>query len=55
MDGAWGEEYARIDGGEVTVERNALGEHHITGTLYDCATPTHTVAVDVVVDSFEIL
>lgn len=55
VDGAWGEEYARIDGGEVTVERNASGEHHITGTLYDCATPTHTVAVDVVVDSFEIL
>lgn len=54
-NGAWGEEYARIDGGEVTVEREGSGKHHITCTLYDCATPTHTVAVDVRVDSFEII
>ncbi len=52
---AWGEEYARIDSGSVVVERTPSGAHRITCELKDCATPSHTITVDVEVESLIVL
>jgi hypothetical protein len=49
VDGAWGENYARIDGGTITVERGEDGSHHFICYLKDCSSPTRTVTTDVVI------
>lgn len=49
VDGAWGENYARIDGGTITVERGEDGSHHFICDLKDCSSPTRTVTTDVVI------
>jgi hypothetical protein len=49
VDGAWGENYARIDGGSITVERGEDGSHHFICDLKDCSSPTRTVTTDVVI------
>lgn len=42
-DSKWGD-YARIDTGEIVVERGDDGSHTITYTLGDCSTPSHTIS-----------
>ena len=49
VDGAWGDNYARIDGGTITVERGEDGSHHFICDLKDCSSPTRTVTTDVVI------
>lgn len=46
-DGVWGEKYARLDDGEVVVERGEDGSHRITCTLYDCSEEPVTITADV--------
>ena len=49
VDGEWGENYARIDGGTIAVERGEDGSHHFICDLKDCSSPTRTVTTDVVI------
>ena len=46
VDGAWGESYARIDGGTIVVERSEDGSHHFICDLKDCSSPSFAVTVD---------
>lgn len=46
----WGERYARIDEGTITVERTEDGGHTISATLEDCA--SHTIELSVQIESF---
>lgn len=50
--GEWGESYARIDEGSVSVERTEDGSHHIVCTLTDSSKEPYTITVEVEVDSF---
>ena len=55
VDGAWGESYARIDGGTVVVERGEDGSHHFVCNLQDCSSPNRTVSTDVVIANDKII
>ena len=55
VDGAWGESYARIDGGTITVERGADGSHRFVCNLQDCSSPNRTVSTDVVIANDKIV
>ena len=46
VDGAWGDSYARIDGGTITVERGEDGSHRFICNLQDCSSPTFSVTTD---------
>lgn len=54
-DGAWGDSYARIDGGEVIVERGEDGSHRFICNLEDCSEPRYKIDVDVVIARENIL
>ena len=55
VDGAWGDSYARIDGGEVVVERGEDGSHRFICNLEDCSEPRFKVTSDVVIARENIL
>ncbi len=50
-DGKWGDSYARIDGGTITVERGADGSHHFICNLQDCSSPSFAVEADVTISN----
>lgn len=54
-DGAWGDNYARIDGGTVTVERGEDGSHRFICNLTDCSSPAYLVAVDVTISKENVI
>lgn len=49
VEGVWGESYARIDSGTITVERGADGSHRFICDLQDCSSPSYTVSADVTI------
>uniref|UniRef100_UPI00405626E0 hypothetical protein n=1 Tax=Alistipes sp. TaxID=1872444 RepID=UPI00405626E0 len=49
-DGKWGDIYACIDKGVVTVERGADGSHRFICNLQDCSSPSYAVTTDVTID-----
>lgn len=53
-EGSWGESYARIDGGSVTIRREE-GKHIIDADLTDSSTPAYTVEFDVAIPDNEII
>ena len=55
VDGAWGNSYARIDGGEVIVERGEDGSHRFICNLEDCSDPRFKVTTDVIIERENIL
>lgn len=55
VDGEWGDSYARIDGGEVIVERGEGGSHRFICNLEDCSDPRFKVTADVVIGRENIL
>ena len=55
VDGAWGESYARIDGGTIVVERGEDGSHRFVCDLKDCSSPNRTVSTDVVIANDKIV
>jgi hypothetical protein len=55
VDGAWGDNYARIDGGTVTVERGADGSHRFICNLQDCSLPTFSVTTDTTIANDKII
>lgn len=55
VDGEWGDSYARIDGGEVIVERGEDGSHRFICNLEDCSDPRFKVTADVVIERENIL
>jgi hypothetical protein len=55
VDGAWGDSYARIDGGTVTVERGENGSHHFICNLQDCSSPTFSVTTDTTIKNDKIV
>ena len=48
-DGKWGDSYARIDKGTVTVERGEDGSHRFICNLQDCSSPSFAVTADVTI------
>lgn len=48
-DSAWGDSFARIDGGTVKVERGEDGSHRFVCDLTDCSSPSFAVRADVVI------
>lgn len=52
LEGAWGERYARIDTGEVVVERTEAGGHIISATLGDSSEPAHTIVLSADIETF---
>ena len=50
-DGKWGDSYARIDGGTITVERGADGSHRFICNLQDCSSPSFAVEADVTISN----
>lgn len=48
-DGKWGDSYARIDKGSVTVERGEDGSHRFICNLQDCSSPSLAVTADVTI------
>lgn len=48
-DGKWGDSYARIDKGSVTVERGEDGSHRFICNLQDCSSPSFAVTADVTI------
>lgn len=48
-DGVWGNSYARIDRGSVTIDRTEDGSYHITCTFEDSSSPSRKVSCDVVI------
>ncbi len=55
VDSAWGESYARIDGGTVTVERGEDGSHRFICNLQDCSSPTFLVTTDTTIANDKII
>ena len=51
----WGDSYARIDGGEVIIERGEDGSHRFICNLEDCSEPRHSITTDVVIAHENIL
>lgn len=54
-EGAWGEFYGRIDGGEVVVARGEDGSHHLSCTLYDCSLEPVAITADVHIAADKVL
>ena len=54
-DGAWADNYARIDGGVVTVERDSDGTHRFICDLEDCSEPRFKITTDVTIANDKIL
>lgn len=50
-DGKWGDSYARIDGGTITVERGADGSHRFICNLQDCSSPSFAVEADITISN----
>lgn len=50
-DTAWGDNYARIDSGTITVERGDDGSHRFICDLSDCSQPSFKVATDTTISS----
>ena len=48
-DGVWGNSYARIDRGSVTIDRAEDGSYHIVCTFEDSSSPSRKVSCDVVI------
>ena len=48
-DGVWGNSYARIDRGSVTIDRTEDGSYHIVCTFEDSSSPSRKVSCDVVI------
>ena len=55
VDGAWGENYARIDGGTIVVERGEDGSHRFICNLQDCSSPTFSVTTDTTIANDKII
>ena len=55
VDSAWGESYARIDGGTITVERGEDGSHRFICNLQDCSSPTYSVTTDATIKNDKII
>ena len=55
VDSAWGESYARIDGGTITVERGEDGSHRFICHLQDCSSPTYSVTTDTTIANDKII
>ncbi len=55
VDGAWGENYARIDGGTITVERGEDGSHRFICNLQDCSSPAFLVTTDTTITNDKII
>ena len=55
LDGAWGENYARIDGGTITVERGEDGSHRFICNLQDCSSPAFLVTTDTTITNDKII
>ena len=55
VDGAWGEFYARIDGGTIAVERGEDGSHRFVCNLQDCSSPTFSVTTDTTIKNDKIV
>lgn len=55
VDGAWGDSYARIDGGTITVERGEDGSHRFVCNLQDCSSPTFSVTTDTTIKNDKIV
>ena len=55
VDGAWGDSYARIDGGTITVERGEDGSHRFICNLQDCSSPTFSVTTDTTIKNDKIV
>lgn len=51
VDGAWGDSYARIDGGSVTIERGEDGSHRVICNLQDCSVPSFAVTADTTIST----
>lgn len=54
-DGAWADNYARIDGGVITVERGADGTHRFICELEDCSEPRFKITADATIANDRIL
>ena len=54
-DGAWGENYGRIDDGSIKIERTESGAHHFECTLVDCTATAVSVSVDATIASDKVL
>jgi len=50
-DGKWGDNYARIDGGMVVVERGEDGSHRVICNLQDCSVPSFAVTADTTIST----
>lgn len=50
-DGKWGDNYARIDGGRVVVERGEDGSHRVICNLQDCSVPSFAVTADTTIST----
>lgn len=50
-EGAWGDSYARIDGGTVAVERSEDGSHCFICNLQDCSSPSYAVTTNTLIES----
>ena len=55
VDGAWGDSYARIDGGTITVERGEDGSHRFVCNLQDCSSQTFSVTTDTTIKNDKIV
>ena len=55
VDSAWGNSYARIDSGTVTVERGDDGSHRFVCNLKDCSSPSFSVEADVTISNENII
>lgn len=49
VDGVWGENYARVDGGTIKVERGEDGSHRFICDLKDCSSPSYSITADVTI------
>ena len=54
-EGAWSDDYARIDSGSLRIERREDGAHRVVAALLDCSEPAHTVSIDVVIENENLL
>lgn len=49
VDSTWGESYARVDEGSITVERGEDGSHRFICNLKDCSSPRFSITTDVTI------
>ena len=50
-EGKWSNNYARIDGGQVTIERAEDGSHHLYLELQDSSSTPYTISADITIPS----